>query len=157
MYVEKTHTWADNWNDIIRTVFYKDDKLKELLMVPDGTSIVNFIDKYFINSAATDELLVDERVRVVYSDDIGGNTGNKNVRRKLKEFDIYVREDVLHNATNDRLQSRTKLIAERIKYLLLRDYHVCRMHFEYYDDYDLWTKMVGYTRYHIAFTYKISI
>lgn len=29
MYVEKTRTWDDNFNDIIRTVFFTDDKLKE--------------------------------------------------------------------------------------------------------------------------------
>ena len=29
-YVEKSHSWDDNWNDVIRYVLFKDDKLKEL-------------------------------------------------------------------------------------------------------------------------------
>ena len=28
-YVEKTKTWDDNWNDVIRTILFKDNKLKE--------------------------------------------------------------------------------------------------------------------------------
>lgn len=28
-YAEKIKTWDDDWNDIIRTVFFKDDVLKE--------------------------------------------------------------------------------------------------------------------------------
>lgn len=29
MYVEKTHTWNDNWNDVIRDVIYPDEWLRE--------------------------------------------------------------------------------------------------------------------------------
>lgn len=29
MYVEKTHTWDDNWNDIIRKLIFQDAKMKE--------------------------------------------------------------------------------------------------------------------------------
>lgn len=28
-YVEKTKTWDDDWNEVIRTVLFKDEKLKE--------------------------------------------------------------------------------------------------------------------------------
>ena len=28
-YAEKTQTWDDDWNNIIRTVFFKDDVLKD--------------------------------------------------------------------------------------------------------------------------------
>lgn len=28
-YVEKTKTWDDDWNDVIRTVIFKDDVLKD--------------------------------------------------------------------------------------------------------------------------------
>ena len=28
-YVEKTKTWDDDWNDVIRTVFFKDAVLKD--------------------------------------------------------------------------------------------------------------------------------
>jgi len=28
MYAEKTRTWDDNWNNVIRTELFQDDKLK---------------------------------------------------------------------------------------------------------------------------------
>ena len=48
---------------------------------------------------------------------MGTDTGNAHVKRKYKEFDIYVKNDVLHNATDDRLQYRYNLIAQRLKEL----------------------------------------
>jgi hypothetical protein len=80
-----------------------------------------------------------------------------NVRAKYKEFDIYVRDKEMHTASNDRLKSRAELIAERIKFLLLREKNICGLRFLYEDEYDLWTKTIGYKRYHIVFSYKISI
>ena len=156
-YVEKIKTWDDNWNDIIRTVIFKDTKLKEYMLVPEGTPIVPFITKYFINDAAPDAILTTEKVRVNYYDTEGYETGNKNVVRKYKAFDIYVKEEYLYDATNDRLKARTQLISERIKYLLLNKFHICGLHFEYKDEFDLWTKTVGYRRYHLVFSYRISI
>lgn len=29
MYVEKTRTWNDNWNNVIRNVLFQDEKLKQ--------------------------------------------------------------------------------------------------------------------------------
>ena len=29
MYVEKTRTWNDNWNNVIRDVLFPDEKLKQ--------------------------------------------------------------------------------------------------------------------------------
>lgn len=155
--VPKSKTWADNWNDIIRSVFFKDQILKDLMLVPDGTTITQFIDRYFIEDLSPDELIIDEKVRVAYYDTEGSNTGNKNVKGRYKEMDIYVHSDVLHNATKDRLQNRCHLIAERIKYQLLREFHICKMHFEYEDEYNQWTKVTGYKRYHIAFSYKTTV
>lgn len=158
MRVEKTRTWDDNWNDVIRYVIFKDEKLKSLMLVPTGTSITKFIDKYFIQNQNADELMTDEQVRVVYYDSPGRDTGNKNVFIQYKEFDIYVKEDVEHTASVDYLKQRQKLIAERIKYQLLKDDHVCHLRF-WCDDpgYDLYTKMVGYKRYHIVFRYKTTV
>ena len=156
MYVEKIKTWDDNWNDVIRYILFPDAKLKELMMVPPKTTIVQFIDKYFINSAASDELLSDEKVRIVYYDTKGKNYGQKNVYLKYKEFDIYVREEFLYTATNDRLKSRAALIAERIKYLLLKKNSACGLHFCYEDEYALWTKTVGYRRDHLVFSYNTT-
>lgn len=158
MRVEKTRTWDDNWADIIRYVIFKDEKQKALMCIPEGTSITRFIDKYFIEDENTDEILTDEKVRIVYYDSEGQDTGNMNVFNRYKEFDIYVKNDVLHNATEDRLKKRYKLIAERQKYLLLSKDHICHMHFHCDDPgHNLYTKMVGYRRYHITFRYKTTI
>lgn len=155
-YIEKEKTWDDDWNDVIRKVFWQDYKLKQLMLIPENTAIVPFITKYFIEDAAPDALLTNEKVRVNHFDTQGYDTGNKNVIRKYKNFDIYVKEDFLYDATNDRLKSRTALIAERIKYLLLRDFYVCGLRFEFRDEYSLWTKTVGYKRYRLVFSYRIT-
>lgn len=73
-----------------------------------------------------------------------------------KEFYIYVKDDVLHNATSDRLQYRYDLIAERLKDLLIGNQYVGRMRFLFEEEYDLWTKTPGYTLYHISFSYKTT-
>ena len=127
------------------------------MMVPEDANIISFINNYLISSAAPDELLTTEKVRVNHYDTQGYDTGNKNVIRKYKEFDIYVKNAVLYSATNDRIKARTELIAERIRYLLLRKYSVCGMHFDYRDSYGLWTKTIGYTRLHLVFCYRISV
>lgn len=88
------------------------------MMLPDDLTIVGFIEKYFIQDENAGELLISEPVRILYWDSEGRDSGNMNVRNKYKEFDIFVRDDVLHTATNDRLQNRYDLIAERLKYLL---------------------------------------
>ena len=156
-YVEKTRTWQDNWNNVVRNVLFKDEKLKELMLVPVGTDIMTFQKKYFIRDGSTDELITNEKVRVVYHDDESGFTINKGVRVKYKNFDIFVSEDVEHTADTDRLKSRQVLVAERIKYLLLRQ-RVCQnMAFQYQDEYDMWTKTVGYKEYRLTLFYKTTI
>lgn len=115
--VEKKRTWNDNWNNVIRYVLFKDEKLRELMLLPDNIRVNEFILKYFIKDAAADELLVNEQVRITYYDTQGWHTNNKNVLIKYKEFDIYVKENVLYNATDDTLKSRANLIAERLRYL----------------------------------------
>ena len=156
-YVEKTRTWQDNWNNVVRNVLFADTKLKELMLVPEGTDIMTFQKKYFIRDGSTDELLTNEKVRVVAYDELGSSTWNKGVRVKYKNFDIFVSEDVEHTADIDRLKSRQILIAERIKYLLLRQKVCEHMHFEYEDEYDMWTKTVGYKMYKLTFFYKTTI
>ena len=156
-YVEKERTWQDNWNNVVRNVLFPDDKLKELMLVPTGTSIVAFQDKYFIRDGSTDELLTNEKVRIVTHDDQGSYTFNKGVNVKYKNFDIYCSEDVEHTADVDRLKSRQVLIAERIKYLLLRQKVCENIRFGYEDEYDLWTKTVGYKLYRLTFFYKTTI
>ena len=156
-YVEKKRTWQDNWNNVVRNVLFPDDKLKQLMLVPVGTDIITFQKKYFIRDGSTDELLTNEKVRIVTYDEEGSATFNKGVRVKYKNFDIFVSEDVEHTADNDRLKSRQVLIAERIKYLLLRQWNCEQLHFQYEDEYDMWTKTVGYKMYKLTFFYKTTI
>ena len=155
-YVEKKRTWQDNWNNIIRYVLFQDKKLKDLMLVPEGTNILTFQDKYFIRDGSTDELLTNEKVRIVYHDAQGWDPSSAHVRGKYKEFDIFVSDDVEHTATDDLLQSRQVLIAQRLKYLLLRE-RVCQgIRFQYEDEYDLWTNTVGYKEYRLTFFYKTT-
>lgn len=157
-YTEKQRTWKDNWNNVIRDVLFPDQKLKDLMLLPDDCTILQFINKYFIESESSDEIVTDEAVRIIYYDSRGRDTGNKNVRLRYKEFDIYVKKDVLHNATNDRLQCRYDLIAERIKYLLLKEKNICHLSFAREEDgYNLFTKLIGYERFHFSFSYKTTI
>lgn len=127
------------------------------MLVPEGTSIVTFTDKYFIRDGSTDELLTTEKVRVVHHDVPGFDTWNPNVRGKYHEFDIFVSEDVEHTADTDWLRSRQVLIAERIKYLLLRQRNTEHIRFRYEDEYDQWTKTVGYKMYKLTFYYKTTV
>ena len=126
------------------------------MLVPAGTDILTFINRYFIRDSSTDELLTNEKVRIVHSDTQGLRTGNRYVHGKYKHFDIFVSEDVEHTATRDTLQSRQVLIAQRIKELLLQKREQYGLRFAYEDEYDLWTKTVGYKLYHIVFFYMTN-
>lgn len=156
-YVEKTRTWHDNWNNVVRNVIFPDQKLKELMMIPEGTDIVKFMEKYFIRDGSTDELLTDEKVRIVHRDDLGFGTFNPNVRGKYHSFDIFIKENEEHTASDDWLQSRQVLIAERLKYLLLRHRNCEQLRFRYEDEYDLWCKTVGYKMYRLTVFYKVTV
>lgn len=154
--VPKIHTWTDNWNDVIR-LLYKDPYLKDLMLVPSKCSITQFIDKYFVKGVSSDEIVTDEDVRILWYDSEGYATNNPNVRLRMKEFDIFVKHDVLHNATQDRLQYRYNLIADRLKDILLKNNLICGLRFSFVSEYDLWTKTIGYSRYHVVFSYKTTI
>ena len=156
-YVEKTRTWQDNWNNVIRNVLFPDEKLKALMMIPTGTDILEFQKRYFIRDGSTDELLTNEKVRIVHHDDDGWYTNNRHVRGKFKSLDIYVKEDVEHTADTDRLRSRQVMIAERIKHLLLRSRNCQNLRFEFEDEYDQWTKTVGYKLYKLTFFYITTV
>lgn len=157
VYVPKVRTWKDNWLDTIRYVIFPDPVLRELMMLPKNITITQFIDKYFIESVAANEILTDEMVRITYFDDDALSTRNKNVKRVMKNFDIYVHESVLHNATNDRLKYRYDLIVERLKYLLTGQEYVQHMKYVFEDDYNLWTKTAGYSRRRAVFSYKKTV
>ena len=150
-------SWMNDWNDIIRYVIFPDEELKSLMLVPEGTSIINFIDKYFIRAGYTNEILEKEDVRIVYGDSETNPTDVPNVKRNTLSFDIYVRQTKLHNATNDRLQYRTHLIANRLNTLLTKGgtsgKYLGGYRFWPSKEVDLGTRTVGYVRYNISFEY----
>lgn len=155
--LRKTRTWNDNLNNVIRDVIFPDAELLELMNIPEKyrDDIILFLKKYFVKDVTTDEIVTDEDVRICYSQEAGRSLG-MNMVKKYLNFDIYVKDSILHTATNDMLQSRDELIAERLKELLTDTRYVCHINFHFEDSYDLYTKTVGYHRYRIAFSYKTS-
>lgn len=145
--------WIDDWNDIIRTIIFKDDILKYLMMLNEDVDIISFIDKYFIRAGYTNKLLENENVRIVYSDVQGKDTDVPNVKRNMITFDIYVKTEHLHNVGNDRLVMRTQLIANRLIELLTMKRYIGRYRFWIAGDWDLGTSAIDYARYSVAFYY----
>lgn len=147
--------WLNAWNTIIRQIIWKDDELKTLMKLPAKTNIIQFIERYFIRAGFTDELLTDEVCRIVYSDVQGSDTEVPNVRKNMMTFDIYVKENELHNVGNDRLLSRADLIAERLYKLFTQERYLAGTGYRFWTagDWDLGTRTVGYTRKTIAFYY----
>lgn len=147
--------WQNAWNTIIRKVIWPDQELKTLMKIPSTTGILQFIDQYFIRAGYTNKLLTDETCRIVYSDIQGADTAAPNVRRNMMTFDIYVKTDDLHNIGNDRLQFRTHLIAQRLQELLTKERYLHSTGYRFWiaGDWDLGTRVVGYSRYCIAFYY----
>ena len=150
-------TWMNDWNDIIRYVIFPDPILKNLMCIPENTTIIDFIDHYFIRAGYTNELLEKEDVRIVYGDIDPKETDVPNVTQNTLSFDIYVRTQKLHNATNDRLMYRTHLIATRLNELLTKGgtsgKYLGGYRFWHCKEMDLGTRTVGYVRYNISFKY----
>ena len=155
--MRKIKTWNDNLNDVIRDVFFADEELIDLMLIPNEykDDIATFIQKYFVKDVTSDEIITNEDVRICYFQSEGRSIG-MNVLKKYWNFDIYVKDSKLHTATLDLLQSRDELIAEKIKELLTDKRYVCQMRFHFEDNYDLYTKLIGYHRYRIIFSYKTS-
>lgn len=147
--------WLNAWNTIIRQIIWKDSELKTLMKLPAKTNIIQFVERYFVRAGFTDELLTDEVCRIVYSDVQGSDTGVPNVKKNMMTFDVYVKEEELHNVGNDRLLSRADLIAARLNTLLTQDRYLAGTAYRFWiaGDWDLGTRTVGYTRKTIAFYY----
>lgn len=151
-------TWEDNWNQVLRYVIFDDPVLMNLMMVPKDINILDFLKKYWIEDQNGADLLTNEQVRIISYTSTNGTTGVRKVIPKTKEFDIYVREDVLYGADPiDALRKRTILIKDRQKYLLTNQVYTHHLRFDYVDGMDSWTKMVGYKRYHVIFSYNETI
>ena len=147
--------WINNWNKIIREVIWNDYELKRLMKIPPKTGILQFCDRYFIRAGFTNELLSDEVCRIVYADVQGDDTATPNVKKNMMTFDIYVKQEELHNVGDDRLLSRADLIAERLFKDLTKDRYLADTGYRFWiaGDWDLGTRTVGYVRKTIAFYY----
>lgn len=147
--------WIKEFNDIIRYKIFPDVELRELMQVPKTVTIIPFLEKYFVKAGYTDEVLTDEKVRIVYSSVTAYDTDVPNVKRNALNFDIYVRTDQNHNVSEDRLQSRGELIALKLKQMQCDKRYVDDTGYRFWPktEADLGTKTVGYTRHHISFWY----
>ena len=147
--------WITEWNTIMRKVIYADKQLKELMLLPEGTDIMTFIDKYFIRASYTNDLVENEKVRIVYGFINNDDTDVPDVKRNLLNFDIYVKKECLHNVGVDRLLYRTTLIADRLKELLKKNEFIegTGYKFRINTEGELGTRTIGYTRYGIRFNF----
>jgi len=147
--------WVNAWNKIIRDVIWRDYELKRLMKIPPKTGILQFCERYFIRAGFTNELLTDEVCRIIYSDEQGSDTNVPNVRRNMMTFDIYVKQEEMHNVGDDRLISRADLIAEKIYHDLTSQRYIADTGYRFWiaGDWDLGTRTVGYIRKSIAFYY----
>ena len=145
--------WINAWNKIIREVIWRDYDLKRLMKIPPKTGILQFCNRYFIRAGFTSELLTDEVCRIVYADMQGHDTEVKNVRKNMMTFDIFVKQEELHNVGDDRLISRADLIAERLYKLLTSERYLAETGYRFWiaGDWDLGTRTSGYARKSIAF------
>ena len=153
----KIKTWNDNLNDVVRDVLFPNKQLLDMMLVPISvrTDIMTFINKYLVRDVTPDEIVKDEDVRVIYFTSEGRSIGSNMVKKYLN-FDIYVKDEHVHDYGNDLLAFRTEVIAEKLKELLTGKRYVCNLRFDFVDQHDLYTKAVGYKRYRITFSYKTS-
>lgn len=144
--------WINDWNDIMRHVIFSDKELMNLMKIPEKTSIIDFIDRYFIRAGFTNKILSNEDVRIVYGS-TSSATNIDGVTSNVMNFDIYVKLENLHNVGVDRLVMRTQLIAQRLIYLLTRVRY--NGVYRFYDpvEGDMGTSAVGYARYRVSLSY----
>lgn len=154
--------WDDDWLDIIRDVIYPDETLKTYMCVPEDTTILGFIENYFIPAGSTtSELLTNEDTRIVYGFYVSGPTNIQNAHEMTLSFDIYCRKERLYDVDDaDALVQRTQRIARRLNQLL---YLEPRDHsngfvgvYRFYDPREgpLGTRTIGYERYNLSFTFQ---
>lgn len=147
-------TWTKEWNNIIRNVLFVDTELKTLMMIPENTTIISFIDKYFIKAGFTNALLSNEDVRIVYGTMSTGSTNVPGITNNELSFDIYVKTEHAHDVGRDRLQLRTELIKDRLICLLNNLSYDYGYHFKVAGEGDMGTRTIGYSRYNVSFSYK---
>ena len=151
-----SNIWSKEWNDIIRYVLFQDEELKRLMKLPDNISIIDFIDNYFIRGGSANKVLSNQSVRITYGNVNTTELGNTPyMTDDTLCFEIYVKQDQMHNVSDDRLEMRTVAIADRLKYLLTKDRYVLDglYRFRVVAENDMATSTIGYCRYSIAFKY----
>ena len=145
--------WIANWNKTIREVLFADDELRELMLLPKDVNVLTFVKNYFIRAGYTNLTVRDEKVRIIYGDIGSYDVGAPNIRMQKMSFDIYVKEEYLHNASADRLLMRTQLIANRIVELLTKERYINGYRFWLAGDMDMGTTVAGYARYNVSLNY----
>lgn len=145
--------WKDDWNNIQRNVLFKDDELKRLMLIPEGTKIMDFVQKYFTKAAVATNPVTSQDVRIIYHTYKTNPTNNPYVTVNEMSFDIYVKLDKLYGAERDGLSLRTELIANRLNNLLTK-HRFDSYNFRCSGESESPTSVIGYTRYTIIFEYK---
>lgn len=140
----------------IRLLLFNDEKLKELMAIPekDFYSLIAFRDKYCIVGAGTFENIeIDIPVRlIIYWADMS-MTNNHMVTYRPLDIEIWVQRSKEYGVSNNVLDRRQELIAQRIKELICKD----RIeHFKFYMDemHDMRSNTQDYNRYYIRFRVK---
>ena len=155
--VSKLRTWADNIASLT-SVFYKDQYLRDLMCIPKKTSLDEFQKKYYVRGASADEIVTNEEVRILWFNNEPVELVKKNVKLRELMMDIYVKDSVLHTATNNILQFRYELIEDRLVDILMTPDQICGIRFiNRVPGYDMSTKTIGYSRYRVVFLYKTTI
>jgi len=144
--------WIRDFNDMIRNIIFADPILMQLMKIPDKTSVIEFIDRYFIRAGYTNTILSNESVRIVYGT-FGVPSNNPDVSKNILSFDIYVKNEDMHNVGRDRLQLRTQLIARRLTQLLTdKRYNGVYRFYEPHES-DMGTSAIGYARYNLSMSF----
>lgn len=146
------NSFKNDWNDIIRDELFPDVQLKKMMRIPQGTRILDFIEKYFIRAGYTNETLTSEDVRVVYKMFAVGQQNEKVTRNQIS-IDIYVKREHLHNYGKDRLESRAQLIAGKLYQILTKERYFHNYRFWIAGQGDMGTSAIGYVRYNITLNY----
>lgn len=144
--------WIADWNDIIRNIIFKDDDLKELMMLPKNIKLITFIDRYFVRAGTSSVVLKDEDVRIVYSATSVGTLG-ETVSSNIISFDIYVKNEHLHNCCDDGMVFRTQMIALRLRQLLMKQRYNGVYRFFDPNEGDMNTSTIGYSRYNLTLSF----
>ena len=84
------------------------------MLLPADTDIVTWSERYFVDEELSTDIITDEDVRVLWYEDQSSKTSNPLVSQRRICFDIYVKREHIHDATNDLLRSRARMISQKL-------------------------------------------